>query len=132
MCDSRLVLPLRIPHATVVAANVSERRAVLRHVDDGRRVVGRDYDNLAIGTIAAARTRGLRVPQDVSVVGFDDIEHATIVTPSLTTVRQPLEEMGRMAVSILMRLLEKQRFETLRVELAPRLVVRESTGPPSN
>ncbi|TML71889.1 MAG: hypothetical protein E6G11_06450 [Actinobacteria bacterium] len=115
-----------------MAANVSERRAVLRHVDDGRRVVGRDYGNLAIGTIAAARTRGLRVPQDVSVVGFDDIEHATIVTPSLTTVRQPLEEMGRMAVSILMRLLEKQRFETLRVELATRLVVRESTGPPSN
>jgi LacI family transcriptional regulator len=87
-------------------------------------------DNLAIGTMTAARMRGLRVPQDVSVVGFDDVEHATIVTPSLTTVRQPLEEMGRMAVSILMRLLERQRSETLRVELATRLVVRESTGPP--
>src|SRR4029453_19544938 len=41
-------------------------------------------DNLAIGTMTAARMRGLRVPQDVSVVGFDDVEHATIVTPSLT------------------------------------------------
>ena len=87
-------------------------------------------DNLAIGTIQAARTRGVRVPEDLSVVGFDDIEHATIVTPTLTTVRQPLAEMGRTAVSLLIRLLERQRFETLRVELATRLVVRESTAPP--
>jgi LacI family transcriptional regulator len=87
-------------------------------------------DNLAIGVIQAARSRGLRVPYDLSVVGFDDVEHATIVTPTLTTVRQPLAEMGRTAVSLLMRLLERQRFETLRVELATRLVVRESTAPP--
>jgi LacI family transcriptional regulator len=87
-------------------------------------------DNLAIGAIQAARSRDLRVPYDLSVVGFDDVEHATIVTPTLTTVRQPLAEMGRTAVSLLMRLLEGQRFETLRVELATRLVVRESTAPP--
>ena len=48
-----------------------------------------------------ARARGLRVPEDLSVVGFDDVEHATIVTPALTTVRQPLAEMGRTAVSLL-------------------------------
>jgi LacI family transcriptional regulator len=87
-------------------------------------------DNLAIGVLQAARARGVRVPEDLSVVGFDDVEHATIVTPTLTTVRQPLAEMGRTAVSLLMRLLERQRFETLHVELATRLVVRESTGPP--
>ena len=87
-------------------------------------------DNLAIGVLQAARARGLQVPGDLSVVGFDDVEHATIVTPTLTTIRQPLAEMGRMAVSLLMRLLERQRFETLHVELATRLVVRESTGPP--
>ena len=87
-------------------------------------------DNLAIGAIQAARARGLRVPEDLSVVGFDDVEHATIVTPALTTVRQPLAEMGRTAVSLLMRLLERQRFETLHVELGTRLVVRESTAPP--
>jgi LacI family transcriptional regulator len=87
-------------------------------------------DNLAIGALRAARARGLRVPEDLSVVGFDDVEHATIVTPSLTTVRQPLAEMGRTAVSLLMRLLERQRFETLHVELGTRLVVRESTAPP--
>ena len=87
-------------------------------------------DNIAIGTLQAARARRLRVPEDLSVVGFDDVEHATIVTPALTTVRQPLAEMGRTGVSLLNRLLEKQRFETLHVELATRLVVRESTAPP--
>src|SRR4051794_10726299 len=87
-------------------------------------------DNLAIGAIQAARSRGLRVPEDLSVAGFDDVEHATIVTPTLTTVRQPLAEMGRTAVSLLTRLLAGQRVETLRIELGTRLVVRESTGPP--
>jgi len=86
-------------------------------------------DNTAIGVLQAARARGVRVPEDLSVVGFDDVEHATIVTPTLTTVRQPLAEMGRTAVSLLVRLLERQRFETLHVELATRLVIRESTGP---
>jgi LacI family transcriptional regulator len=87
-------------------------------------------DNIAIGAIQAARARGLQVPEELSVVGFDDVEHATIVTPALTTVRQPLAEMGRTGVSLLMRLLEGQRFETLHIELATRLVVRDSTAPP--
>src|SRR5919204_1263969 len=86
------------------------------------------HDNIAIGAIQAPRARGLRVPEDLSVIGFDDVEPATIVSPALTTVRQPLEEMGRTAVSLLNRLLERQRFETLHVELATRLVVRESTS----
>jgi LacI family transcriptional regulator len=86
-------------------------------------------DNIAIGAIQAARARGLRVPEELSIVGFDDVEGATIVTPKLTTVRQPLAEMGRTGVSLLMRLLAGERFETLHVELATRLVVRESTAP---
>jgi LacI family transcriptional regulator len=87
-------------------------------------------DNLAIGAVQAARARGLRVPEDLSIVGFDDVEHATIVSPALTTIRQPLAEMGRMAVSMLTRLLERRRIETLHVELGTRLVVRDSTAPP--
>ena len=86
-------------------------------------------DNHAIGALKAARIRGLRVPEDLSIVGFDDVEHATIVTPMLTTVRQPLAEMGRTAVSLLMRLMDRHSLETLHVELATRLVVRESSGP---
>jgi LacI family transcriptional regulator len=87
-------------------------------------------DNMAIGTVQAARERGLRVPEDLSVVGFDDLEEAALVTPALTTVRQPLAEMGRMAVSLLLRLLDKQRVEAMRVELATRLVLRDSTASP--
>jgi LacI family transcriptional regulator len=89
-------------------------------------------DNLAIGTIQAARARGLRVPEDLSVAGFDDSEHASLITPSLTTVRQPLAEMGRTAVSLLRRLIDGQRVETLHVELGTRLVVRDSTAPVSS
>jgi LacI family transcriptional regulator, galactose operon repressor len=86
-------------------------------------------DLLAIGVMQALRARGLRVPEDVSVVGFDDLAYATIVTPRLTTVRQPLAEMGRTAVSMLVRLLEHKRIETVHVQLGTRLVVRESTAP---
>ena len=87
-------------------------------------------DNMAIGALQAARARRMDVPRELSVVGFDDLEEAEIVTPALTTVRQPLAEMGRIAVSLLTRLLEGQRLEALHVELATRLVVRESTAPP--
>jgi LacI family transcriptional regulator len=72
--------------------------------------------------------RGLRVPADVSVVGFDDTIEAAIVSPALTTVRQPLAELGRTAVSLLLRQIENRRLEPLRVELATRLVPRDSTA----
>jgi LacI family transcriptional regulator len=85
-------------------------------------------DNMAVGVLRAARERELRVPEDLSVVGFDDQEHASTVTPAVTTVRQPLAEMGRMAVSVLLRLLDKRPVEPLRVELETRLVVRDSTA----
>jgi LacI family transcriptional regulator len=87
-------------------------------------------DNVAIGVLHAAHRRGLSVPRDLSVVGFDDTEPARIVTPQLTSVRQPLAEMGRMGVSLLVRLIEGQRVDALRLELATKLVVRDSTAPP--
>jgi len=87
-------------------------------------------DNVAIGVLHAARRHGLSVPEDISVVGFDDTAQAEIVIPTLTSVRQPLAEMGRMGVSLLLRLLDGQRIEALRLELSTGLVVRESTAPP--
>ena len=88
-------------------------------------------DPMAIGAIRAARSRGLRIPEDVSIVGFDDTTEAQFVTPALTTVRQPLAEMGRAAVDVLLGLLENQPPEASRhVELATRLVVRDSTTRP--
>jgi LacI family transcriptional regulator, galactose operon repressor len=86
-------------------------------------------DNMAIGAMRVARERGIRVPEDLSIIGFDDLDEAGIVNPALTTIRQPLAEMGRMAISLLMRLLEDQPIETLHIELATRLVIRESTAP---
>ena len=69
------------------------------------------------------------MPADLSVTGFDDIDLAQATSPMLTTVRQPLAEMGRMAVSLLIRLLDGHRVDALHVELATELVVRGSTGP---
>jgi len=86
-------------------------------------------DMMAIGALHAAHAEGVRVPEDLSIVGFDDTFQATIVTPHLTTVRQPLAELGRMGVSLLTRLLVGQRLDARRIELSTTLVVRDSTGP---
>lgn len=87
-------------------------------------------DNMAFGVIRAAKERGLRVPRDLSVVGYDDAIPSTIVDPALTTVRQPLQEMGRVAAGLLGRMLDRSRMDVTRIELSNRLIVRESTGPP--
>jgi LacI family transcriptional regulator len=86
-------------------------------------------DKVAVGVMEVAAARGLRVPRDLSVVGFDDIDVSRATTPRLTTVRQPLQEMGRTAVTMLMRQLDGHAHEALSMELETRLVVRESTGP---
>ncbi len=86
-------------------------------------------DKVAVGAITAATERGLRIPNDLSIAGFDDIDLAQATTPMLTTVRQPLQEMGRMAVGLLTRLLEGHRLDALHIELATELIVRGSTGP---
>ncbi len=88
-------------------------------------------DNMAVGAIRVARARGVRVPEELSVVGFDDVELATVVAPTLTTIRQPLAELGRMGVDRLVRLLQGRRLEAMNIELGTRLVVRESTAPVS-
>lgn len=85
-------------------------------------------DNMAVGLIQEARRMGLCVPQDLSVVGMDDVEMSSYISPPLTTVRQPLQEMGRVAAGLLWRLIERQRVETTRIELSTRLIVRESTA----
>lgn len=86
-------------------------------------------DKMAVGALRAAGERGLSVPGDVSVAGFDDLDLSRATRPELTTVRQPLQEMGRMAVTLLARLMDRHELEALHVELATELVVRASTGP---
>jgi LacI family transcriptional regulator len=88
-------------------------------------------DQQALGVYEAARQRGLRIPQDLSVVGFDDLPLARWVSPPMTTVRQPLAEMGRVAAEVLGDLIEGVPPRSRRVELSTELIVRESTTPPA-
>jgi LacI family transcriptional regulator len=88
-------------------------------------------DQQAFGVYEAARQRGLRIPQDLSVVGFDDLPVARWVPPPLTTVRQPLAEMGRAAAQMLGDLIEGTPLRLSRVELSTELIVRESTAAPA-
>ena len=88
-------------------------------------------DELAGGLIEAARRRGLHVPQDLSVVGFDDTQIASIASPPLTTIRQPLTDMGAVALRTALRLARRESIDSHHVELATQLVVRSSTAPPS-
>jgi len=85
-------------------------------------------DISAIGAIRAIQEASLRIPQDVSVVGFDDIPWAAFHSPSLTTVRQPLVKMGQMAAEALLRMIENDGDQSSEIAIEPTLVVRESTG----
>ena len=89
-------------------------------------------DLQALGVIAAAREAGLSVPGDLSVVGYDDIALARWLSPQLTTVHQPLRRMGEEAARLVMRLAAGDAVDTLRMDLATRLVVRGSTAAPVN
>ncbi|MET8866798.1 substrate-binding domain-containing protein [Nonomuraea sp. NPDC004580] len=86
-------------------------------------------DEMAVGIMEAARERGLRIPEDLSIVGFDDTQIAKVTSPPLTTIRQPLREMGQAALRTALRLAEGERVDSHHVELATELVVRGSTAP---
>jgi len=85
-------------------------------------------DISAIGAIRAIQERGLRVPQDISVMGFDDIPGAAFHSPSLTTVRQPLNRMGEVAAQSLLERIEGKKEYPSEIAIEPELVVRESTA----
>ena len=85
-------------------------------------------DAQALGAIEAARTLGLRVPEELSVVGFDDMLAAQWSAPPLTTVRQPFAEMGHIALRRLLRLIAGEQLSSPRIELATQLVIRKSTA----
>lgn len=85
-------------------------------------------DISAIGAIRALQEQGLRVPQDVSVMGFDDIPGAAFHSPSLTTVRQPLNRMGEVAAQSLLERIEGKKDYPAEIAIEPELAVRESTA----
>ncbi|TYB56569.1 LacI family transcriptional regulator [Nonomuraea sp. PA05] len=88
-------------------------------------------DGQAIGTYHAAHHLGLRIPHDLSVIGFDDMPSIQWTIPPLTTIRQPLTDMAAAATTMLLTLAHGQPLPQNRVELATELIIRESTAPPA-
>ncbi|GAB3986781.1 hypothetical protein GCM10027615_79810 [Plantactinospora veratri] len=88
-------------------------------------------DLQALGVYEAARRAGVRIPDELSVVGFDDLSFTRWSGPPMTTIRQPLEQMGVTAARMIIDLAAGHSLDQHRVELATELVVRESTAPPS-
>ena len=115
------------------------------HVDGGRSIalellslpdrptaIFAGSDLQALGVIEAARTLGLRVPDDLSIVGYDDLQLAQWSSPALTTVHQPLTAMAEEAARLVIRMSETPLDSAPRMDLATRLVVRESTAAPAS
>ena len=88
-------------------------------------------DVMALAAMSTVRARGLAIPDDVSIVGFDSVPESALATPPLTTVEQPIRQMGVEAVRILTELFADPAREPERVVLPTRLVVRRSSGPPA-
>jgi DNA-binding LacI/PurR family transcriptional regulator len=112
-----------------VKEGIAEGRALLRLADPPTAIfAGNDLQ--AFGVYQAAREARLHIPEDLSVVGFDDLPVASWVGPPLTTIRQPLVQMAVTAARLVMTLARGEQPGQTRVELATELVVRESTAPP--
>lgn len=88
-------------------------------------------DAMAMGAIDAVRGRDLHIPENISIIGFDDVPQSALVRPTLTTVRQPLEEMGRIATQMLLERLKNPEQEIQRIELPTQLIIRDSTASPT-
>jgi DNA-binding LacI/PurR family transcriptional regulator len=89
-------------------------------------------DVTALGAIRALHHAGVKVPEQCSVIGFDDISHSSFITPALTTIRQPMPDMGQMAVNIVAEnisaIQQQERVAAVHRKLVPQLITRESTG----
>lgn len=129
----RHALPV-MPEYVVGVANVASDGALamekLLQLEAPPTAVFAANDELALGALCWAAENGVRIPRDVSIIGFDDSPHAQVAVPRLTTVAQPVEEMAATAIELL---LEKKRRTTKMVHLVrPTLIARASTARPKN
>jgi len=125
-------LERKVPDELVERSNFSMeggRAAAAKLIDRGATGIICASDVLALGTVRAARRLGLRVPEDISVVGYDDSAFMNCTDPPLTTVRQPIEAMGQAAVDLLVSQIEGVGVALDELLFEPELVVRGSTGP---
>jgi len=83
---------------------------------------------VAIGVLQACKESGLRVPEDIAVVGFDDIELASLVTPKLTSMLVPRYELGQMVMNLLLRVIAANGRNEEHLYITPKMVIRESCG----
>jgi LacI family transcriptional regulator len=124
--------PELICHGDFLVGSGHSKGDALLSLPDPPTAIFAGSDLQAFGVFEVARRRGLRVPEQLSVVGFDDIPLAGTAWPPLTTVRQPLQEMAAMATRMVLSLSKGEPPpETRRVELATDLIVRDSTAPPA-
>ncbi len=119
--DPSLVVPGDFDYASGFAAGVE-----LLAREDRPSAIFAASDQMALGVYEAARQQGLRIPDDLSVIGFDDLPEASWASPPLTTVRQPLSEMGMLAARTLVRLMRGEPVESPRIELSTKLIPRAS------
>ncbi len=102
-----------------------EQTCALLDLPDPPTAIFAGCDLQAMGVYSALRTRGISIPHEMSVIGFDDVQLASLVTPTLTTVRQPLVEMGQVATTMLLRQIAGEPLDTMRAELTTSLIIRE-------
>jgi LacI family transcriptional regulator len=99
-------------------------------LSDPPTAIAANCDGCALGVMDAARERGLQLPEDLSIIGFDDIREAQWSFPKLTTVNQPLKEIADLAITTMLRMVNGKYPVSRHVQLATELVVRDSTAPP--
>lgn len=102
-----------------------------RILDGGKKLsaIFAGSDLIAIGAVKTLLSRGIRIPQDVEVIGFDDIPLASMLTPALTTMNKPHDEMATQAVSMLMEIIQGRIGDIRHITVEPKLVVRDTTRP---
>ncbi len=103
-------------------------KKLLQSVDPLPTAIFASNDLSAFGAMDAAREQGFQIPNDISIIGFDDVPQASFVYPKLTTVRQPLEQMGQVAVKMLLERIEDPSRPPRKIALATQLVIRDSCG----
>jgi LacI family transcriptional regulator len=127
LCEHRLAIdPALIREGDFMQPRGFDCAAALLSLPEPPTAIFASNDVSAFGVIEAIRDRGLRIPDDVSVIGFDDIPTAASIHPPLTTVRQPLEEMGRQATRMLLEFITNRERHVERIDLPTSLVIRGS------
>lgn len=123
--DARLIYPGDFSQPSGYTAGKG-----LLTLDEPPTAVFASNDVMSFGVMEAARELGFNTPDDLSIIGFDDVPQATLVYPPLTTIRQPLEDMGRAATKMLLDLIADPQKPVQPITLPTRLVVRQSCQPP--